>query len=154
MFRWYKKFLILLFSFFFWWFYFLSFLYATVFSLVILVACKCIPSFSHFMVILSLFFFLICVSFIPRNWNGGLDTGYNSIFFCAYIQLVHSTFMIWGFWLGNEPFFCFALWSFFFCHLGYYVGVLVQIYPFSFFLLVVLILSSLANFLVSFIVFL
>lgn len=29
------------------------------------------------------FSFLICVSFIPRNWNGGL-VGY--IFFCAYIH--------------------------------------------------------------------
>ena len=58
------------FFFFFGDFFFLSFLYATVFSLVILVACKClIPSLSHFMVILSFFFlfFLICVSFIPRN---------------------------------------------------------------------------------------
>ena len=88
MFRWCKNLL----SFFSFFGVFLSRFYALSFLLVVLVRAKClIPSFLVFMVVLS-FFLLICVSFIPRNWNGGLDT-----FFCAYIQTYILTYGIGGF---------------------------------------------------------
>ena len=73
---------------------FFSFLYAILFS-----ACFCAfnvcltSSFPFFMVILS-FFFLICDSFIPRNWNGGLDTFF---FVHIYIQSYLHTYGIGGF---------------------------------------------------------
>lgn len=73
---------------------FFSFLYAILFS-----ACFCafnvclISSFPFFMVILS-FFFLICDSFIPLNWNGGLDTFF---FVHIYIQSYLHTYGIGGF---------------------------------------------------------